>query len=168
MKTSTLFLTFLMLALTLNLYSQQTQTVTDEGKSYSVEIPSGWVHGVSKNIYVSVLVCSDTLHAGEILNITDAKNSSNLEKAYKVNKNAMSDLKKFTILEEGNSTIGGQESKWFAYTFDSKDGTVHMKGKYYTVKYSGRGFSIQYLMPEKRFDEMKGTFEKMISTLKFN
>jgi len=43
-----------------------------------------------------------------------------------------------------------------------------MKGKYYTVKYSGRGFSIQYLMPEKRFDEMKGTFEKMISTLKFN
>jgi len=165
MKNKILLLIGLLFIVLLKVNSQQ--TVSDESKRYTIEIPFGWVYAVSKNVVVSVLICSDTINASERLNITDTKNPYNLEKAYKVNKDAFSGLKNFKIVQEGDGELGGQPSKWFIYTFTNKEGTVSMKGKQCTVKNSGRGFSIQYILKEARFDVVKETFEKAISTIKF-
>jgi hypothetical protein len=168
MKRIILVITAALFVYTYNLNAQQTMKVSDEPNSYTIEIPAGWVHATSKNAYVSVLMCSDTVNTGERLSIIDAKNSYNLEKANKVNQDAFKKFKNFKVSQEGDGTLGGQPCKWFEYTFTSDDGNISMKGKYYTVKNSGRGFSIQYVLKQDRFDIMKDTFEKCIGTFKFN
>jgi hypothetical protein len=144
-------------------YPQQ-QTITDEDNRFSIDIPAGWVHGASKNAFVHMLICTDTVNLNEKLSISYCKSFYNLSKTYDMNKDAMKDLKNFKIDQEGEGELSGEKCKWFVFTFESNDGSVLMKGKQYTVKKS-KSFVIQYILKEKRFDIMKETFEKMIATI---
>jgi hypothetical protein len=166
MKKIILALICLLFAGLYNAFPQQ-QTILDDANLYSLSIPSGWVHASSKNSIISMLMCSDTVNIHERLSIICSKSYYNLAKTSKNNEAAFKDVKNFKIIKDGDGKIGGQPSKWFLYTFESNDG-VSMKGTENTVLKSGRSYIIQYVAPEKRYEIIKETFEKMIASFKFH
>jgi hypothetical protein len=154
--------------ITHNIFAQETQTITDAGKHFTIEIPISWVQSSTKNAFAIVTACSDTINSNERITFIDVKNPNSLEKSNKTNKGAFKDFNHFKIIAEGDATLSGQPNKWFVYTFLSDDGSVSMKGKYYTIKNSGRGYSIMYVLQEDRFNLVQESFERVISSLKFN
>jgi hypothetical protein len=165
MKKSFILTAFISAILFSNISAQK--AITDDGKNYTIEIPAGWVHGSSTNAWVSVFIFNDSVNVAEQLVVINSKNLADLSHAYKENKKAQMKLKNFKLLEEGESNISGEPTKWMVYTFSGDDGSLH-KGKQYTIKKSGRGYILQFILLEPKFDAKKETFEKIIGTLKFN
>ncbi len=157
----------LFIALPIQVYSQQTEIVKDPTKLYTIAIPSGWNYSGTKSKYISTLKCSETESSAEKLTFIASKNDNNLLNAYEENKKSLSEFKAFKILQEGDIKLYGEPCKWFMYTFTSQDGTVKMKGKYYTVMHSGSGFLILYSITEQQYDFVQATFDKIVTTLKF-
>ncbi len=140
------------------------KTITDEAGAFSINLPSNWMNTSSKNVWVTVYVFNDSIGTDQLM-VIYSKNGKNLKDAYKVNKKAQADLKNFKLVEEGDSQINGEPCKWMLYTFNGKDGTA-VKGKQYTLVKSGKGFIVQYILLEPKFDTSKEGFEKIITTIK--
>jgi hypothetical protein len=152
-----------LLVMLCNVQSQQ-KTITDEGRLFSINIPSNWMSTSSKNVWVTVYVFNDSMSTDQLMMIS-SKNGKNLKDAYKANKKGQAGLKNFKLIEEGDSQINGEPCKWMVYTFNGKDGTA-VKGKQCTLVKSGKGFILQYILLETKFDAGKEAFEKVITTLK--
>ena len=140
------------------------KTITDEAGAISINLPSNWMNTSSKNVWVTVYVFNDSIGTDQLM-VIYSKNGKNLKDAYKVNKKAQADLRNFKLVEEGDSQINGESCKWMLYTFNGKDGTA-VKGKQYTLVKSGKGFIVQYILLEPKFDTSKEGFEKIITTIK--
>jgi hypothetical protein len=97
--------------------------------------------------------------------IYSKNNPADLAHSYKENKKAFLKKKDFKLIEEGDGQINGESCKWMLFTFATEDGSI-IKGKQYTLKKSGRGFILQYLLQESKFESSKVAFEKIIASLK--
>jgi len=144
----------------------QQKTVSDKDNRYSIVIPSGWVYASSKNAFVNVFMSCDTINPSERLTITYSRGIGSLSDAYRNNKNAMKELKKFKLENEGEGELGGEKCKWFVFTMEGDSGAV-WRGKQYTIK-PNRIYILQYIVPEKRFDVVKDNFENIVFTFKLN
>jgi hypothetical protein len=165
-KTFLLSVVALFIAIPFQVHAQ-TEIVKDETKLYTIVVPSGWNHSGTKSKYISTLKCSETTGSSQILTFIASKNENSLLKAYEENKQSFSEFKAFEVLQEGDMDLDGEPCKWFTYTFTSKDGSVKMKGKYYTVMHSGNGFLILYTVTAEQFDLVQTAFDKIVATLKF-
>jgi hypothetical protein len=153
------------MAVSSNIFSQQTKAVSDKRNLFTVEIPESWVAASEAKSIINLMYIVDPEYLDEKLSITAVSAPQNLEGSYKINKKALKDFKKFEILEEGEGKINDQDCMWFICTWETKEGDK-MKGKQYTLKYEGKNFCIQYHVKESRFDTVKEPYEKIISSLK--
>lgn len=165
MKKLSLLLTILGLAVSSNIFSQQTKTVSDKRDLFTVDIPESWVAASEAKSIITLMYIIDPDYLDEKLSISTTSVPQNLAGSYKINKGALKDFKKFEVLEEGEGKLDDQDCMWFICTWATKEGDK-MKGKQYTLKYKGKNYCIQYHIKESRFDAVKEPYEKIISSLK--
>ena len=165
MKKISLSLAILGLAVSSNIFSQQTKTVSDKRDLFTVDIPESWVAASEAKSIITLMYIIDPDYLDEKLSISTTSVPQNLAGSYKINKGALKDFKKFVVLEEGEGKLNDQDCMWFVCTWATKEGD-QMKGKQYTLKYEGKNYCIQYHVKESRFDAVKEPYEKIISSLK--
>ncbi len=165
MKTFATLLAFAAMTMATSL-SAQTKTETSADDLYTVDIPQEWVSDSASKSLFNIMSISTLDGAAMIINAT--KTPLPLKQAYKTLVEAVSknkDYSGYSVIGEGDSSVGGQECKWICCSYTAEGQA--MKAKQYALRNGKRLYYIQYHLSADIFDEYSAQFDQVIGTISF-
>lgn len=167
MKKFILLLSLISLMTSQGLFAQK--KVANKKTKYSLSIPTTWISSEVNQGTMNIMVII-SLQQPDPITITAMPDARGLEAIHQKYKDILltdEDKSDVKILEEGTSTLGGKDCKWFICTYTDVKKEIPMKKKNYTIVDKGKFYEIEYHLDESRFADMTDSFDAIIASIKF-